>query len=71
VFTLTVSAPGGTSGDIAVPVGTARVEVRVDGRLAWDGTHTRGFGAQLDNGYVTLHGIHPGTHTVTVRVADR
>jgi hypothetical protein len=62
-FTLTVSAPGGTTGDIAVPVGTARAEVRVDGRLAWAGA--------TDRGYVTLPGIHPGIHTVTVRITGR
>jgi hypothetical protein len=57
-FTLTVTVPAGTSGVIAVPAGGDLVEVQVDGA---------GSLAQPQNGYVTMHGVGAGSHTVTVR----
>jgi hypothetical protein len=66
-FDLTVDAPGGAVGEIAVPVpqGEAFV-VRVDGRTAWDRT-SRAFSARQDGGYVRLTGVPAGSRTVTVR----
>ena len=65
-FTLTYTAPKGTSGDVSVPV-TGSAAVRLDGRIVWNGTAAvGGSGATLDNGYVTLHGVNVGTHTVKV-----
>jgi hypothetical protein len=65
-FSLTLTAPKGTSGDVAVPV-TGTVVVRVDGRIVWNTTGAAaGSDATLQDGYVTLHGLHPGTHTITV-----
>ena len=69
-FSLTLTAPKGTSGDVAVPV-TGTVVVRVDGRTVWNGTRATGLGATLQDGYVTLHGVQPGTHTVTVTRAGK
>ena len=70
-FGLTLTAPKGTSGDVSVPV-TGKAVVRVDGRIVWNGTAaSAGSGATLQNGYVTLPGLRPGTHTVTVTAAGR
>jgi Bacterial alpha-L-rhamnosidase 6 hairpin glycosidase domain/Bacterial alpha-L-rhamnosidase C-terminal domain/F5/8 type C domain len=65
-FTLTMTAPAGTTGDIAVPIRGTRVQVHVDGRLAWNSGTSRAFGAQAADGYVTLHAVPPGSHTITV-----
>jgi hypothetical protein len=66
-FDLTVKAPGGAVGDIAVPVpeGKAFV-VRVDGKTAWDRT-PRAYAARQEGGYVHLTGVPAGSRTVTVR----
>lgn len=66
-FRMTVSAPVRTIGVISVPVEKAQAEVRIDGRLVWDGVRGRGYNAALSDGYVTLRGIRPGNHTVVVR----
>jgi alpha-L-rhamnosidase len=67
-FTLTVTAPRGTSGDISVPA-TSRAVVTVNGRVAWTGTpgasttRAAAFGASLAGGYVTLHAVPGGART--------
>ncbi|HEV2370916.1 MAG TPA: alpha-L-rhamnosidase C-terminal domain-containing protein [Streptosporangiaceae bacterium] len=67
-FTVSVTAPRGTSGDISVPVTNSHVQVIVNGRVAWASGHATAFGAGLSGGYVTLHGIRGGaTTTVIVR----
>lgn len=67
-FTLRVTAPRGTSGDITVPVAGAGAEVIVDGRIAWDDGSRQAFGAALADGSVTLHGIRGGSPvSVSVR----
>jgi alpha-L-rhamnosidase len=71
-FSLTVTAPGGTSGTIAVPVtgGAAKAVVTVDGHTVWSGgrfaagAHVSG--ARAVGGYVYLTGVQPGSHTVSV-----
>jgi hypothetical protein len=70
-FTLTMTAPAGTTGDIAVPIRGTRVQVHVDGRLAWNSGTSRAFGAQATDGYVTLHAVPPGSHTITVTTRGR
>jgi len=65
-FTLTITAPAGTNGDIAVPLSGTRAQVRVDGRLAWNNGMSHGFSAEAADGYVTLHAIPAGSHTITV-----
>ncbi|WP_433185855.1 alpha-L-rhamnosidase C-terminal domain-containing protein [Actinoallomurus sp. CA-150999] len=65
VLTLAVTAPAGTSGDIAVPTGGKRVTVRVDGKVAWNGA-ALAYQATNDGGHITLHGIRAGSHTVQV-----
>ncbi|MGH3167342.1 MAG: alpha-L-rhamnosidase C-terminal domain-containing protein, partial [Trebonia sp.] len=71
-FTVRVSAPRGTSGDVSVPVtGTGSstgAEVIVNGRVAWSAAGGQAFGATLAGGYVTLSGVPGGTPlSVTVR----
>ena len=67
-FSMTVIAPPGTTGDVAVPANGSAVQVRVDGQLVFHKGKGIGrrFGAQQSNGYVILHGILAGRHTVTV-----
>jgi hypothetical protein len=69
-FTLQITAPRGTSGQVVVPAGSAKAQVRVDGRLVWDGeagaAKSKADNAQLSGGYVTLDGIGAGQHTVVV-----
>lgn len=62
-FSLTVEAPRGTSGVVSVPTNGKRVQVRLDGHLAWDGSH--GHGATSDGSYVSLN-VTSGHHTITV-----
>ena len=62
-FSLSVDAPAGTSGVIAVPTNGKPVQVRLDGHLVWDGSH--GNGAQLDGTYVSMN-VNSGHHAVTV-----
>lgn len=68
-FSMTMTAPAGTSGTVAVPVGAAADPVvAVNGTNVWsDGafTSTGGIGgAHRDGGYVYLTGVQPGTWTV-------
>jgi hypothetical protein len=70
-FTLAVTAPAGTSGDVAVPTGGKRVVVRVDGKVAWNGTGALAYQATEQGGYVTLHGVPAGSHTVTATVLGK
>jgi hypothetical protein len=66
-FTLRVTAPRGTSGDITVPVSGAGAEVLVNGRVAFANGTGHAFGATMSNGSVTLHGFGGGSVTVSVR----
>ncbi len=66
-FTLTVRGPHGTRGSVAVPTGGRPAVVQVDRRVVWNGRRAMVSGARQEDGYVTLDGLAPGTHTVTVR----
>ena len=68
-FTMQVTAPSGTSGTIAVPVGSAANPiVYVGGKVVWsNGTFTGVTGvtgASQSGGYVYLTGVQPGTYLV-------
>jgi alpha-L-rhamnosidase len=70
-FSMRVTAPAGTTGTIAVPVGPASHPiVTVGGRVVWSNgsfTAARGIsGASQRDGYVYLTGVHPGTYLVAV-----
>jgi alpha-L-rhamnosidase len=69
-FTVTVTAPHGTRGTIAVPThGAADTIVTVDGKVVWrHGAFTAGSGitaAHPTSGYLYLSVSRPGSHTVT------
>ena len=70
-FTLTVSVPEGTSGQVALPIsGSGQIEVRSDGRVVPSGSTASAAGtdgARVQGGYVILDGIGAGTHTISVR----
>jgi hypothetical protein len=68
-FTLRVTAPRGTSGDVSVPVTSADAEVTVNGRAVWADGGSRESGAVLSGGYVTLHDVRGGT-ALTIDVRD-
>ncbi len=68
-FSMSVTAPSGTTGTIAVPTyGNANPIVSVNGAVAWSGgkfTATSGIsGASQDSNYVYLTGVQPGTYLV-------
>ncbi|HEY3871068.1 MAG TPA: alpha-L-rhamnosidase C-terminal domain-containing protein [Actinocrinis sp.] len=68
-FSMNVTAPGGTSGTIAVPTyGAADPIVEVDGNVVWSNgtfTATGGItGASADANYVYLTGVQPGSYTI-------
>jgi Bacterial alpha-L-rhamnosidase C-terminal domain len=58
--TLTLNAPPGTTGTVAVPTDGLAVTVRLNGRVL----RARDFA--LQDGYAVLTGIRPGRHSVTV-----
>jgi Bacterial alpha-L-rhamnosidase 6 hairpin glycosidase domain/Bacterial alpha-L-rhamnosidase C-terminal domain/F5/8 type C domain len=66
-FTLTVKAPHGTRGAVAVPTDGRSVTVDVDRRQAWNGRKAKAYRAVSHGGYVLLDGLGAGTHTVSVR----
>ena len=68
-FSMQVTAPSGTTGTIAVPVGGASNPiVEVGGNVVWSNgtfTATGGItGASQDGDYVDLTGVQPGTYLV-------
>lgn len=65
-FALEVTAPAGTTGDIAVPVDNSTATVTLDGSTVWAGTAVGDSGATLTGGYVTVHGVGAGTHELSV-----
>lgn len=68
-FSMSVTAPSGTSGTVAVPTyGAANPVVAVNGQVVWSGgtfTATSGIGgAHSDANYVYLTGVQPGTFVI-------
>jgi Bacterial alpha-L-rhamnosidase 6 hairpin glycosidase domain len=53
-FTEQLDAPAGALEQVDVPTFGARTQVRVNGRLAWNGTRGMAFGARLEGGNVVL-----------------
>jgi hypothetical protein len=64
-FGMKVSAPAGTTGEVAVPTFGRQVRVTVDGHLAWDAGTAVGYGAHSDGTFVYLEGLGAGNHVVT------
>ena len=55
-FAEQVNAPAGAVTHIEVPTFGANTVVKVNGRVAWDGHHSRAYGAHVEGGYVVLTG---------------
>ncbi|HEX4786976.1 MAG TPA: alpha-L-rhamnosidase C-terminal domain-containing protein [Actinospica sp.] len=75
-LSLTVSAPAGTAGTIAVPTNGAKgLVVKVDGHTVWSGgryaatAHVAG--ASSSGGYVYLTGVQAGRYTITTTATGR
>ena len=64
-FTLTFTAPAGTTGTVAVPTDGLAVTVRLDGRTL------RAKDVRAEDGYAVLTGVKPGRHTVNVQRTHR
>jgi alpha-L-rhamnosidase-like protein/F5/8 type C domain-containing protein len=64
-FTLQITAPAGTTGQVSVPVASSSPTVRVNGQVALKGTKASAFNARRVGGYVVLDGIGAGQHTIT------
>lgn len=62
-YTAQLKAPGRTVGRAGVPTFGARITVRVDGRLVWDGTRARAKGVHTDGEYVYVEGLR-GSHSL-------
>jgi hypothetical protein len=64
-YTMVVSAPGGTGGEVALPVPDRGV-VEVDGQRVWT-THRHGPGARWDgaSGRIVVSGLGSGGHVIT------
>lgn len=62
-LTITIRAPRGTSGTVAVPVSGAE-PVFIDGSVAWTGSRAAAGHASARDGYVYLSGIS-GSHVIT------
>ena len=71
-FSMTVTAPGGTTGTIAVPTASAADSViAVNGHVVWNGRSftggTKGVrAATAGSGFVYLTGVQPGTYHVSL-----
>jgi len=67
-FTLQVTAPTGTSGQVAVPApsGSTTVTVHVDGHVVLKGAKSTAYNARIVDGYILLDDIGAGKHSITV-----
>lgn len=65
-FTLTVRAPRGTLGSVALPTDGHRVTVHSGGRTLWKNGRTTTSGVRPEAGYVTVSGLDQGTHRFTL-----
>ncbi|MZD05935.1 hypothetical protein GTW43_12680, partial [Streptomyces sp. SID5785] len=64
-FSLTVKAPGGTRGTVALPGDSARVVVRQGRKVLWDGRRGASRDVRVTDGRVTVS-VGAGAHTFTV-----
>ncbi|GGV24280.1 hypothetical protein GCM10010182_53410 [Actinomadura cremea] len=62
-FTARLDAPRGATGRVGVPTFGKRIEVRVDGRVVWDGRRARAHGVSSDGAYVYVEGLR-GDHDI-------
>jgi len=65
VFQMNIEVPGGTEGEVAVPVGLEYAEVIVNDVVIWRGGKGLLLHAQYDDGYVKF-GLNGGKYRITV-----
>ena len=68
-FRLHVSAPKGTLGQVAVPTFGQSVQLTVNGKVVWNGSAAKGFGAHKDGSYLVLDHLPGGTYDISTRPA--
>ncbi|MDL4774420.1 alpha-L-rhamnosidase C-terminal domain-containing protein [Actinomadura xylanilytica] len=66
-FGLTVRAPRGTTGRLAVPVSARTRKVTFDGRTVWAGGEATARGVSSDGAYVYFDGVSAGRHVLAAR----
>jgi hypothetical protein len=66
-FDMRVSAPAGTSGEIAVPASENRAAVFVNGRMVWNGTKGDDYAAHREGDYIYLDHVTDGTYEIFTR----
>jgi len=69
-FTMRVSAPANTSGEIAVPAFGSRVAVFANGRMVWNGENGNEYAAHGDRNYIYLDHVTGGTYEIFTRPRD-
>ncbi|WP_405834297.1 alpha-L-rhamnosidase C-terminal domain-containing protein [Streptomyces sp. NBC_01176] len=65
-FTLTLQVPHGTRGVAALPVSGSHVVVRDESRVLWDGHRAPDPRVTIDGDRVTVSGLGPGRHRLSV-----
>jgi hypothetical protein len=63
-LTVHVTAPRGTSGDASLPTFGRTVQLRVDGRLVWNGRRALAAGVRRDGDRIVVEGLARGAHTL-------
>jgi alpha-L-rhamnosidase len=66
-FNMRLSAPAGTSGEIAVPTFGTRVAVFVNGRMVWNGEKPNDYAAHADSNYIYLDHVPGGTYEISTK----
>jgi alpha-L-rhamnosidase len=62
-----VSVPVNSRAEVRVPTGGLRTRVRVNGRLAWDGSRGHAYGAHADGDRIVLPRIGSGSWSIESR----
>jgi alpha-L-rhamnosidase len=63
-FALHIAAPRGTTGAIGVPTYGRKIEIRLNGRVVWNGTAGLAYHAHAGGTYVELSGVPGGSDTL-------
>ncbi len=65
-----MSVPVNSRAEVRVPTGGLRTRVRVNGRLAWDGSHGHAYGAHADGDRIVLSRIGSGSWSIESRPVE-
>ncbi|MBB4661907.1 alpha-L-rhamnosidase C-terminal domain-containing protein [Conexibacter arvalis] len=66
-LTLSLRVPGGTTGRASLPTFGRTIEVRLGGRLVWDGRRARVPGVAREGDRIVVAGLERGSHTLRSR----